>query len=67
MNLDVGTEYIMEESLKVLCCDYTLKPKEVISVWNQTSKNRVIIRTRTGSLHKIKCSALNRTAKEKKC
>jgi len=64
MNLDIGIKYIMEEKLKVLCCASILKPGEVIRIWSQISKNRLLVRRDNGSIHKVKRSSLNRTAKE---
>lgn len=64
MNLDIGTKYMMEEELKVLCCPAVLKPGETVRIWSQPSKNRLIVRRPNGALHKIKRSSLNRTAKE---
>lgn len=64
MNLEIGTKYMMEEELEVRCCDYVLKPGEIVKIWNQTSKNRLIVRRPNGALHKIKRSSLNRTARE---
>ena len=64
MNLEIGTEYLMEEELQVLCCSSILKPGEIVRIWNQTSKNRLIVCRTNGALHKVKRSSLNRTAKE---
>jgi len=64
MNLEIGTEYLIEEELKVLCCSCILKPGEIVKIWNQTSKNRLMICKANGAIHKVKRSSLNRTAKE---
>ena len=64
MNLDIGTKYKMEEELNVLCCDGVLKPGEIVKIWNQTSKNRLLVCKTNGAIHKVKRSSLNRTAKE---
>ena len=63
MNLEIGTKYLIEEELKTLCCNYPLKQGQVVKIFDVTSKNRVIV-SKGGSLHKVKRSSLNRTAKE---
>lgn len=60
----VGKYYIFKEELKALCCSKIFKAEEIIQVYKYTSKNRVLVQTKTGGCHKVKRSGLNRTIEE---
>ena len=63
MNLEIGTKYLIEEELKTLCCSHVIKPGQVVKIFDLPSKNRVLV-SEGISIHKVKRSSLNRTAKE---
>lgn len=62
----VGKHYIFKEELKALCCRKIFKVGEVVQVYKYTSKNRLLVQTKTTGCHKVKRSGLNRTTEEYK-
>lgn len=60
----VDKYYIFKEELKTLCCSHVFKVGEIVQVYRYSSKNRLLVQTKTGSCHKVKRSSLNRTTEE---
>ena len=71
MYIDYDTEqgdmldkvYELMEDIKPLCCEHVLKKGTCVQVIRYTSKNRLLIVKKNGSIHKIKRSNLNRVGK----
>jgi hypothetical protein len=55
--------YELTEDIKTLCCKHVLKKGELVEVYKYTSKNRLLVLEKNGSVHKIKRSNLNRVGK----
>ena len=55
---EINKKVILLDKLKVLCCDFVFEKGQEITIYVETSKNRMLIMT--NGLHKVKKSSLNR-------
>jgi|GEM_PF-2873118 len=53
-------KYIVKEEFKTLCCIFSRKKGDILSIFKQTSKNRLMIVGEQGDVHKVKRSTFFR-------
>lgn len=60
----VGGTYRMTGEVEKLCCDGALRPGAVVTVSQQTSKNRLLVKPEGQGFHKVKRSAFRLNVEE---
>lgn len=60
----VGGTYRMTGEVKALCCTGALRPGEIVTVTEQTSKNRLLVKPKKQGSHKVKRSAFRLNVEE---
>ena len=59
-----GREYRVTGTIPALCCEGELSPGELVTVTEQTSKNRLMVKPRTQGFHKVKRSTFRMNVEE---